>query len=76
MKSAIFFSMFLIILSRPLARNVPELVRTLNMKVTKGITYEGKFFKYNNNNNNNERKLGQRNLPYSRLNIDGMREEW
>lgn len=28
-KSAIFFSIFLIILSRPLAKNVPELVRTL-----------------------------------------------
>lgn len=29
-KLAIFFSMFLIILSRPLAKNVPELVRTLH----------------------------------------------
>ena len=31
-KSAILFSIFLTILSRPLARKVPELVRTLNVK--------------------------------------------
>lgn len=31
-KSESFFSIFLITLSRPLARKVPELVRTLNVK--------------------------------------------
>lgn len=31
-KSAILFSMFLMILSRPLFKNIPELVRTLQKK--------------------------------------------
>lgn len=37
-KSAILFSMSLIVLSRPLARNVPELVRTLYEEV--GASYD------------------------------------
>lgn len=52
-KSAILFSMFLTILSRPLARNVPELVLTLNVK---GISYDKVWHQQNGINNLNNAK--------------------
>lgn len=42
-KSAILFSMFLIILSRPLLRNIPELVRTLQNKTLWEGIYKKKW---------------------------------
>lgn len=39
-KSAILFSMSLMILSRPLLKNIPELVRTLQIRDVKCFKYD------------------------------------
>jgi len=50
LKSAIFFSIFLTILSRPLGRKVPELVRTLHVKGK----HTGKIYDFGSFNNAKE----------------------